>query len=189
MARQVGNNGRSKASGESRAAVKGAQILELVASGLTVTRAAGVVGISPHYASKLYQRELQAAMERNTDLRQGLLAQDLETLRLLIQAHMPAAVGKMIAIDADGYEVDDDGEGHVDLREIMVAPPSHQSAKIVISALDRRSRLLGLDAAIKVQVSSSRVNEAIDEIETMIDDAEDPELAEVLELDARRLSS
>jgi hypothetical protein len=189
MGRQVGDNGRSKASGKARAAVKGAQILELVASGHTVTHASRVVGVSQHYASQLYQRELQAAMERNDDLRQGLLAQDLETLRLLIQAHMPAAVGRMIAIDADGYEVNDDGEGHVDLREIMIRPPDHQSAKIVISALDRRAKLLGLDAEIKVRVSSSRVNEAIDDIEDMIDEAEDHELAEVLELDARRLTS
>jgi hypothetical protein len=172
MARQVGDNGKSKASGRARDVVKGAQILELVASGITVSAAAGIVGCSRHHASQLYQRELAAHMERNSDLRRGLIAQDLETLRLLVQAHMPPAIGKMIAVDGDGYEVDEDGS-HVDLRQVVIQPPSAQSAKIVLAALDRRARLLGLDSAIRVEVSAANVNTA---------------LAEVLELDARRLS-
>lgn len=187
MGRQVGRNGRSKASKTAEEATKGAQILELVASGMTVREASNVVGVSAHWASQLYQRELQLVTDRHGELRRLMLTQDLETLRLLIAAHMPAAVGEQLVIAADGEVVEDPkGRLHVDLRQVAKMPPSHQSAKIVLSALDRRSKLLGLDAAIQVEISNSRVSEAVDDIQNLLDGAEDDDLAIVLELDARR---
>lgn len=179
-----GRNGKSKASGQAEAVTKGARIVEIVASGRTVREAADEVGVSAHWAGQLYQRELTRVMEANNDIRRELIAQDLETLRLLVRAHMPAAVGEALTIDSDGYVIDDDTT-HVDSRSVLVMPPSYQSAKIVLSALDRRAKLLGLDAAIRVEVSQANVNEAVDDITNMIDN-EDEGLAAVLELDARR---
>lgn len=183
-------NGKSKASRDAEQATKGAQILELVASGRTVREAAQSVGVTPHWGGQLYQRELTAASERNGSLRREMLAQDLETLRLLIKAHMPAAIGEMAVMAPDGEIVEDPkGRHRADLREILLRPPDASSAKVVLSALDRRAKLLGLDAAIQVEISNANVGAAVDDISGMIDEAEDAALAEVLELDARRLSS
>jgi hypothetical protein len=187
VARQVGDNGKSKASSGARDITKGAEIVRLVAAGSSVTAATQAVGVSRRHGTNLYLRELQRVTEENADVRRFMLGQDLETLRQLLEAHMPAAVGKMIAIDGDGYEVDEDGEGRVDLREVVIQPPSYQSAKIVLAVLDRRAKLLGLDAAIRVEVSNANVAEAVDDIERMIDEAGDEDLADVLPIDGRRL--
>jgi hypothetical protein len=182
---QRGRNGKSKRSGEAEAATKGAKILEIVAGGATIKEAAAIVGVSPHWAGQLYIRELQAVTDKSGQLRRFMLAQDLETLRQLIKAHMPLAVGEALALDKDGYVQPD--ATHVNTTTLITRTPDYQSAKIVLSALDRRAKLLGLDAAIRVEVSSTRVNEAVDDIEKMIDDADDASLADVLELDARRM--
>jgi hypothetical protein len=188
MGRQVGNNGKSRASGRARDVTKGAEIVRMVAAGSTVTAASRAVGVSQHHGSQLYLRELQRVTEANADVRRFMLAQDLETLRQLIAAHMGPALGEAVFLADDGEIITDPkGRQRLDLREVRTAPPDHQSAKIVLSALDRRAKLLGLDAAIRVEVSNAKVADAVEDIEAMIDDADDTELAEVLPIDARRL--
>lgn len=187
MARQVGNNGRSKASGPARDVTKGVEILQRVAAGETVTAASRAVGVSQHHGSQLYTRAMQSALESQNDLRREMLAQDLETLRQLLAAHMPLAVGKTATIADDGEVIEDPrGRRRVDLRDVVVTPPSYQSAKIVISVLDRRAKLLGMDAAIRVEISNANVSAAVEEVEGMISDADDSAVAEVIEIDARR---
>lgn len=185
--RQVGRNGKSKASRPAEEVTKGARILTIVAAGRTIREAADEVGCSAHWAGQLYQRELQRVTEQHGDLRRLMLAQDLETIRQLIAAHMPAAVGETLVIDEDGEVIEDPkGRQLIDQRRITMMPPSYQSAKVVLSALDRRAKLLGMDAAIQVEVSNTRVSEAVDDIARLIGEASDGELADVLELDARR---
>ncbi len=157
MSRQVANNGTSPATRRARSTVNGAKMLERVASGMNVTEAAKSLGISRKHGSDLYQRQLQVSMEQNADLRQHLIAQDLETLRLLARAHMG------LALRGDP-----------------------QSAKIILSILDRRAKLLGLDAAVKVEISQGRINDTVDEIVTLLDDATDDELATVLQIESAR---
>jgi len=174
----VADNGRSKASSVARSAVKGQQMLEAVASGMTVTAAAKHVGVSRKHGSELYHRELQVAMEANAELRQHLLAQDLETLRLLILAHMGPATGSEFIVVEDEVQ----GEGQTVLARCV---PNPSSAKIVLSALDRRAKLLGLDAAVRIEISQSRIQEVVDAIVALTDGATSAqELAEVLQIDS-----
>jgi hypothetical protein len=187
VARQVGDNGRSKASSRVRDVTKGARILALVASGQTVTAAVDAVGGSRRHGSQLYIRELQRVLESSNDLRREMIAQDLESLRLLMAAHMPLALGQTLAFDDSGEVIEDlKGRDIVDLRHVVAVPPSYQSAKIVMSVLDRRAKLLGLDSAVKVEISQGRVNDTVDEIAALIDDATDDGLAAVLEIDPAR---
>jgi hypothetical protein len=186
--RQVGNNGKSRASANARDVTKGAEIVRRVAAGETVTAASRAVGVSQHHGSQLYLRELQRVTDDNADVRRFMLAQDLETLRQLIAAHMGPAVGQALFVTDSGEVIEDPkGRQRLDLREVMTQPPSYQSAKIVLSALDRRAKLLGLDAAIRVEVSNAKVANAVEDIEHMIDEADDTDLAEVLPIDGRRL--
>ena len=187
LTRQVGNNGRPKASSRVRAELNGIAIMERVAAGMTVTAASDAVGVTRKHGSELYLRALQAAMQQQADLRSHMLAQDCETLRQLIEAHMPPALGQSYILEGSSDEGEDTGE--VDEgsgRRILALPPSHQSAKIVLAALDRRAKLLGLDAAIRIEVSNAAVNEAVDDIVELIDTASDDELAQVLEIDSGR---
>ena len=188
MARQVGDNGKSKASGRARDVTKGVEILQRVSAGATVTAASKAVGVSQHHGSKLYIQAMQNALASQSDLRREMLAQDIETLRQLLAAHMPLAVGQVAVLDEDGYVIDDGDDRRVDLRHVVVAPPSFQSAKVVLAVLDRRAKLLGLDAAIRVEISNTKVAETVDEVDRLIDEADTGELAEVLPIDARRLA-
>ena len=134
------------------ATTNGAKLLERVASGMTVTEAATTLGLTRQRGSKLYNAELRRVTETNNELRGLLIAQDLETLRLLTRAHMPAAL-----------------RGDT------------QSAKVVLAALDRHAKLLGLDAAIKIEVSNDRVNEAVEGIVALLEASRDDELPTLLE--------
>jgi hypothetical protein len=136
--------------------VNGAKMLERVASGMTVTEAAESLQLSRQQGSKIYNAELRRVMDSNNELRAHLIAQDLETLRLLVRAHMARALRG------------DTG-----------------SAKIVLGVLDRRAKLLGLDAAIKVEISNDRVNEAVEEIVRLLDGSNSDDLPTILEAETR----
>jgi hypothetical protein len=132
--------------------VNGAKMLERVASGMTVTEAAESLGLSRQQGSKIWIAELQRVTEANNGLRQELLSQELETCRLLLRAHM----GRALRGDTG-------------------------SAKIVLGVLDRRSKYMGFDAAIKVEISNERVNEAVEEIVALLDSASSDDLPSILE--------
>jgi hypothetical protein len=154
---RTARNGQGKATNQAQDVTNGAKMLERVASGMTITDAAQSLKISRKHGDDLYRRQLQQAMQESGELRQMLLAQDIETLRLLIRAFMPGA-----------------------LRGLA------EDARIVLQALDRRAKLLGLDAAVKVEISQARINDTVDEIVTLLDDATDDDLADVLEIEAAR---
>lgn len=138
----TGRNGIPSSTVTALETVNGAKMLERVASGMTVTEAAESLGLSRQQGSKIYHAELARVMEANNSLRGQLVAQDLETLRLIGRAFM----GRALRGDAP-------------------------SAKIVLGVLDRRAKLLGLDAAIKVQVSNDEVNKVVEEIVELLDTA------------------
>lgn len=177
----VAHNGEPQASAEAKHTIRGAAMLQAVASGMTITDAAKAVGVSRRAGSELYHAQLAYEMERNTGLRQHMIAQDLETLRLLLAAHMPLALGTAAVIDADNVIHTDDGD--VAGTAAFLREPSSRSAKIVLSVLDRRSKLMGLDAAVRVEVSNARINDVLDTIVERLGEASDTELAEVLQID------
>jgi len=148
----TGRNGVPDSTVTALETVNGAKMLERVASGMTVTEAAETLELSRQQGSKIYNNELRRVMDANNGLRSYLIAQDLETLRLLARAHMAKALRG------------DTG-----------------SAKVVLGVLDRRAKLLGLDAAIKVEISNERVAEVIEEIVTLLDLTNGDELPTILE--------
>lgn len=160
---QRGNNGKPEKAVEAEEAIAGSRILTLVAKGLTIKAAASAAGVSEKHGRTLYERELASVTEANNGLRQQLVSQDLESLRLLIEAHMPAALGSWVQ---EQVPADSEDGGHM---RIYARPPDDRSAKIVLAALDRRSKLLGLDAAIKVEVSNAKVSEVVDGVVELVD--------------------
>lgn len=126
---------------EAEAALMGASVLELVAKGWSFQRVADHLGVSKATAWRYYQAELKRAVEDNADVRDMLLHQDLETTRQLHEAWMPQAL----------------------------VPGNNEAAAIMLRILDRRSKLLGLDAAVKHEVSVQRVDQAVADTLALLD--------------------
>lgn len=141
--------------GDAAELFEGRSVLELVAQGKTIRAAASELNISKSVAHRLYQQELQDALAENRELAGMLVHKELETLRQLQEVWMPRALGT----DYNGGEEDDpkgwdkDHEG---------------AAKIVLAVVDKRAKLLGLDAAIKHEVSVDRINDAVDKVAALL---------------------
>jgi hypothetical protein len=134
-------------------AVKAQKMVQLVASGMTVAAAGAELKMQRAQASKLYNAELQRMIKENDELRTSLVVQELETLRLLKLRFMRDALG--------GDE---------------------KAARIVLGVVDRNMDLLGLKAAIQVQVSNARIDTTITDIVGLLD-ASEASLPKLLETD------
>jgi hypothetical protein len=133
----------------------GHSVLELVAKGKTIRAAAEDLGISKSVAHRRYQRELQAAVEDNRELAGTLVHVELETLRQLREVWMPRA------LESDFSDTEEDApKGWGKDQE--------GAAKIVLAVVDKTSKLLGLDAAIKHEVSVDRINDAVDKVASLL---------------------
>lgn len=134
-------------------AVKAQKLVQLVASGMTVVAAGAELKMQRAQASKLYNAELQRMIKENDELRTSLVVQELETLRLLKQRFM---------VDA------------------LRGDP--KAARVVLGVVDRNMDLLGLKAAIQVQVSNARIDTTITDIVGLLD-ASEAALPKLLETD------
>lgn len=141
--------------GDAAELFEGRSVLELVAQGKTIRAAAEELGISKSVAHRRYQRELQGALEDNRELSGMLVHQELETLRQLQEVWMPRALGTDYG---EGEEDDPKGWGK----------DQEGAAKIVLAIVDKRGKFLGLDAAIKHEVSVDRINDAVDKVAALI---------------------
>lgn len=94
------------------------------------------------YATALrwYHAALRKVYDDNATLREEVLGKELKTLDLLQRALWPAAL-----------------RGHV------------RSVEVMLAVMDRRARYLGLDAAVKIQVEATRVDDALAKVATIID--------------------
>jgi hypothetical protein len=125
-------------------AVQGARVVELCASGLTIAQAGQAMGITSKVAEGLFTNECSAIMAENHDQRELLLARELETLRLLKKAWMAKALqGDAVA------------------------------ARIILQISDRTAGLLGLNAAIKVEVSNKRIDTTVAEVLELLENGSD----------------
>lgn len=133
--------------------VKADKILELVASGHTITSAGKAMNppMTEPQASKLYNEALTRAAEANNELRILTLERELETLRLLKKSFMPQAL--------NGDE---------------------KAARIILGVVDRVADLMGFTQSIKVQVSNQRIDEVVSTVIDMLDGKDDqvPKLLE-----------
>lgn len=125
---------------QAKQATLGNELLERMAAGQSITKAATEMGIPRSTAHFYYQAALKRASKETEGLRGELVQQELETLRQLIEAHMPLA--------RDGDE---------------------KSANVVLRASNQRSKLLGLEEALKVEVQTNRVDDALNAIISIID--------------------
>ena len=133
----------------------GRSVLELVAQGKTIRAAADELGISKSVAHRRYMSELQAAVSDNRELAGMLVHQELETLRQLQEVWMPRATETSYG---DEDEPNPNGWGK----------EQEGAAKIILAVVDKRSKLLGLDAAIKHEVSVDRINDAVDKVAALL---------------------
>lgn len=135
----------------------GRSVLELVARGMTIRTAAHELGISKSVAHRRYQQELQDAVLDNRELAGTLVHQELETLRQLQEVWMPRATETSYGDDEEpnplGWGKEQEG-----------------AAKIILAVVDKRSKLLGLDAAIKHEVSVDRINDAVERVAGLLAD-------------------
>jgi hypothetical protein len=129
------------------------KIVQLIASGMTVTEAGKTLGFTREKASKLYNAELQKMIAENDELRAGLVAQELETLRLLKRRFM-----------TDALRGDD------------------KAARIVLGVVDRNMDLLGLKSALQVQISNARIDTTVKSIVDLLEESESA-LPKLLETD------
>jgi hypothetical protein len=140
---------------EAAGLAEGRSVLELVAQGRTIRAAADELGIAKSVAHRRYQAELQAAVEDNRELAGALVHRELETLRQLREVWMPRALQSDF-----GDEDEDNPKGWGKDQE--------GAAKIVLAVVDKTSKLLGLDAAIKHEVSVDRINDAVDRVASIL---------------------
>lgn len=121
-------------------ALQGGKLLDLVAAGSSVAAAARAIGLNERTGQRLYHAELQRYFQENATQREELVGRELRTLDLLQRRVM------RMALDGDLKAVDR-----------------------VLAIMDRRGKMLGLDAAAKVSVEVSRVDEALADIVKIID--------------------
>jgi len=129
-----------KASAELERAQQTEQLLQRVVTGMSVSKAAEQLNIPRDTAYRLYHRALQDVYDDNSKLREETLGRELKTLEMLQRSLWPAAL-----------------RGHV------------RSVEVMLAVMDRRAKYLGFDAATKVQVEVSRVDDALAEIVQIVD--------------------
>lgn len=127
---------------EARAVTYGQALVEQAACGIRVPEAAKALGLPESTAYRYYDQAIRAAQAMTPDAKRAQLVVELETLRLVQQANMPQAL-----------------RGHVGAGQLVVA----------ISK--RRGELIGLDAAIEVNVSTTNVRETVAGIVELVAEA------------------
>lgn len=118
---------------EANRVVTGHKLLGLIAAGHSLRKSAEALDVPYTTAQRYYRATLAEHAAEHVELRENILQQELETLRLLMVPHMKKATG--------GDE---------------------KSARIVLSVLERRAKLLGLDEAIKIKVEGQKVERALE---------------------------
>jgi hypothetical protein len=116
------------------------ELLNKVITGISVQQAAKELEIPYSTALRWYHEALQKIYDDNAGLRREVLGRELKTLDLLQRALWPSAQ-----------------RGHV------------RSVEVMLAVMDRRAKYLGLDAAAKVEVEVTRVDEALTQIARVID--------------------
>jgi predicted transcriptional regulator len=129
-------------------AVNAAKVVELVSSGMTITKTAETLNITRNMASKLLHDTLAETLAERSADRQQLLAQQLETYRLLKRAWMPSALSPK-------------------------NDKAVQAARIVLEVLDKENELLGLNAAIRLEISNARINETLADVVQLMESSDD----------------
>lgn len=130
----------NKASAELERVQQTDQLLQRVIAGQSVQRAAADLELPYTTALRWYHDALKKVYDDNAQLREEVLGKELKTLDLLQRALWPGAL-----------------RGHV------------RSVEVMLSVMDRRAKYLGLDAAVKIQVEATRVDDALTKVANIID--------------------
>jgi hypothetical protein len=121
-------------------AVAGAKVLDAVAAGASLEAAGKLAGVKTDVAQRLLHAEMRRFYEQNASQREELVGRELRKLDLLERRVFRDALnGDVKAVDR------------------------------VLAIMKRRADMLGLDAAAKVQVEISAVDEALAEIVQIVE--------------------
>lgn len=130
-----------------RAKHYGEQLLRMAAAGTTVAQGARHLEISETSAKRYFAAALDEVHGLTDEEKRELVRIDLETIRLLIQSHMPRAMKGSIG-----------------------------SAQVVLAGMRERSMRLGLDEALQVAISNSAIADAVEDVIDMVENAAPIEL-------------
>jgi hypothetical protein len=125
---------------EAQNMILGAKIMDAVAAGASVAAAAEHVNITPETASRLLHAEFRRFYEENASQREELVGRELRKLELLERPFFRKAL--------DGDE---------------------KAADRVLAIIKQRREILGLDAAAKVAVEVSAVDDALAHVVNILD--------------------
>jgi hypothetical protein len=121
-------------------AIAGAKVLDAVAAGASLEAAGKLAGVKIDVAQRLLHAEMRRFYEQNASQREELVGRELRKLDLLERRVFRDALnGDVKAVDR------------------------------VLAIMKRRADMLGLDAAAKVQVEISAVDEALAEIVQIVE--------------------
>ncbi len=129
----------------------GDRLLSYAASGVPVARAAVEMGLAESTARNYFKAAVQRTAALDGPAKREWIATHMETIRLVIAAHMPLALGRPAR----------DGQPS--------KAPSQGSAQVVLAALKQRAELIGIDAAVQVEISTFAVEDAINDIMEIVD--------------------
>lgn len=121
-------------------AIAAAKIMDAVAAGASIAAAAASVNVTEDVASRLLHEEFRRFYEQNASQREELVGRELRKLELLERPFMRKALG--------GDE---------------------KAADRVLAIVKQRRDILGLDAAAKVSVEISAVDDALARIVNIVD--------------------
>lgn len=131
---------------EARDAINGPKLVDAVAAGSSIVAAGKALGIKEDAAQDLYHRAIRRYYEENAGAREELVARELRTLDLLQRAVMRDAIST----------TNDVGE-------------RVKATDRVLAIMAQRSKMLGLDAAAKVDIEIRRADDVLAEIVQIID--------------------
>lgn len=119
------------------------QLLTLAASGSSLRAAAKALGVTYGRAERLYHAQARAVYDANATLVQEVIGKELATLDLMQRKVMPLITGP---------------EG-----------PDLKAVDKMLAIMARRARYLDLDAATKVEVQVTAVDDALARITDILD--------------------
>jgi hypothetical protein len=172
-----GRPGQTHAGDKEAIAIRDNRALELRIAGLTYQQIGDQLGCAKSKAFEAVQRAMKADHARIADIRDEYRTVVLARLETMVRAYwLPAVRGRdveQVARDPFGNPKLD-GAGNPILETVRVL--DYQAADKLFRALDREVKLLGLDAPVRVAVStetSQTIVEMLADLERMLEGAPD----------------
>ena len=133
--------------------VRTAKVLDLSRAGLSERQIAEEIGWSDSTVHKDIIRGLKALREKNTELAEVWVAEELERLKDLERAARRVLTAHHVVVNSGKVVTDKDTEGKP--YKLTDDGPVIQAITALLRIAERRAKLLGLDAPTKIEQSGS----------------------------------